>query len=74
MGDLANRMKAIAPAAQEQGDTLLDVRSAYFIAHSQLRNQRASRALEALIWREGIGDGARTHVVWVREPEIESIH
>lgn len=71
--DLTNRLKAIAPALAEQQDILLETRSRYFIAHSQLRNGRATRLLDALILREGIGERYRTTVLWVREPAMPGI-
>lgn len=73
MGDLTNRLKAIAPGLAEQGDILLETRSRYFIAHSRLRNGRATRSLDALILREGIGERYRTSVLWVREPAMPGI-
>lgn len=71
--DLTNRLKAIAPALPEQQDVLLETRSRYFIAHSRLRNGRATRLLDALILREGIGERYRTTVLWVREPAMPGI-
>ncbi|KHK52896.1 hypothetical protein PI87_19110 [Ralstonia sp. A12] len=73
MGDLTNRLKAIAPGLAEQGDILLETRSRYFIAHSRLRNGRATRSLDALILREGIGERYRTSVLWVHEPAMPGI-
>jgi general secretion pathway protein K len=71
--DLTNRLKAIAPALAEQQDILLETRSRYFIVHSRLHNGRATRLLDGLIRREGIGERYRTSVLWVREPAMPGI-
>ena len=69
-GDIVYAEKT--PSA-EQGDILLETRSRYFIAHSRLRNGRATRSLDALILREGIGERYRTSVLWVHEPVMPGI-
>lgn len=71
--DLTNRLKAIAPSLAEQQDILLETRSRYFIVHSRLHNGRATRLLDALILREGIGERYRTTVLWVREPAMPAL-
>ncbi|WP_084085770.1 type II secretion system minor pseudopilin GspK [Cupriavidus sp. USMAA2-4] len=69
-GDLENRLRAVAPGITYPLVGRVDVKSGYFIVHCQVRRERASVAVAALVERQrNLARFVVSRIVWVRDED-----